>query len=163
MHLFTIKDKNMIEQVNIYKAEDKDAKEISLFNILMAKETEDKELDESQILLGVQAMIDNPHMGFYLVAKISDITVASLMVTTEWSDWRNGIFWWIQSVYVKQEYRRKGLYRKLYEHVKALSKLENNVCGFRLYVEQENLIAQKTYKKLGMEETHYKMFEEASD
>lgn len=155
-----VEDKVLTNPIHIYKAELKDAKDISIFNILMAKETEGKDLDEGLILSGVQAMINNPQMGFYLVAKRLDIVVASLMVTTEWSDWRNGVFWWIQSVYVKPEYRRQGIYRKLYEHVRQLSAEIENVCGFRLYVERDNMIAQNTYKKLGMEETYYKMFEE---
>jgi ribosomal protein S18 acetylase RimI-like enzyme len=82
------------------------------------------------------------------------------MVTTEWSDWRNGLFWWIQSVYVQPRFRRKGLYTKLYEKVKALSEAKTNVCGFRLYVEHENLVAQQTYRALGMDKTGYQMFEE---
>jgi len=82
------------------------------------------------------------------------------MVTTEWSDWRNGLFWWIQSVYVKALYRRQGLYRKLYEHLKSLANADSHVCGFRLYVEHDNHIAQKTYRSLGMDETGYKLYEE---
>jgi ribosomal protein S18 acetylase RimI-like enzyme len=85
------------------------------------------------------------------------------MVTTEWSDWRNGMFWWIQSVYVRPEYRRQGLYRELYARVKELAEQEPAVCGFRLYVENENVNAQKTYKALGMSETGYKLFEELKD
>ena len=82
------------------------------------------------------------------------------MVTTEWSDWRNGLFWWIQSVYVRPQNRRQGLYRQLYQAVKSLAEQESNVCGFRLYVEHENARAQETYRSLGMEETAYKLFEE---
>jgi ribosomal protein S18 acetylase RimI-like enzyme len=95
-----------------------------------------------------------------LVAEEDNIIQASLMVTTEWSDWRNGLFWWIQSVYVQPEFRRMGLYSKLYQKVKSLADDESNVCGFRLYVEHENVTAQNTYHALGMEETDYKMFEE---
>ena len=99
-------------------------------------------------------------MGFYLVVEDQGDIAASLMVTTEWSDWRNGLFWWIQSVYVRPENRRQGLYRKLYKSVKALAESETNVCGFRLYVEYYNTNAQSTYRALGMEETVYKVFEE---
>ena len=82
------------------------------------------------------------------------------MITKEWSDWRNGAFWWIQSVYVRPEFRRQGVYRRLYRHVQALAKKDRRVCGFRLYVERENRRAQVTYRALGMEKTRYLVFEE---
>lgn len=82
------------------------------------------------------------------------------MVTSEWSDWRNGFFWWIQSVYVRPEYRRHGVYRSLHEHLRKLAQTEPNICGLRLYVERENERAQSTYSRLGMHETHYLLFEE---
>jgi ribosomal protein S18 acetylase RimI-like enzyme len=137
-----------------------DTAAIAGFNIKMAKETEDMDLIPDVINAGVRNMIENPPMGFYLVAEEDDVIQASLMVTTEWSDWRNGLFWWIQSVYVQPQYRRMGLYSKLYEKVKNLAQDEKNVCGFRLYVEHENVTAQKTYRSLGMEKTDYQMFEE---
>lgn len=137
-----------------------DAKAIADFNIKMAKETEDMDLIPEVINAGVRNMIENSQMGFYLVAEQDSIIQASLMVTTEWSDWRNGLFWWIQSVYVLPEFRRTGLYRKLYEKVKTLAEDESNVCGFRLYVENENTNAQKTYRSLGMAQTDYQMYEE---
>lgn len=137
-----------------------DAVAIAEFNIKMAKETEDMDLIPEVITAGVRNMIENPQMGFYLVAEDDDIIQASLMVTTEWSDWRNGLFWWIQSVYVQPDFRRMGLYRMLYQKVKTLADDESNVCGFRLYVENENIVAQETYRSLGMEQTDYQMFEE---
>ncbi len=84
------------------------------------------------------------------------------MVTEEWSDWRNGQFWWIQSVYVLSEWCRKGIYRQLYAEVKQLAQQNKNVCDYRLYVENQNTIAQSAYEHLGMHETHYKMYEEAN-
>jgi ribosomal protein S18 acetylase RimI-like enzyme len=137
-----------------------DTAAIADFNIKMAKETEDLALIPDVINAGVRNMIENPAMGFYLVAEDNHVIQASLMVTTEWSDWRNGLFWWIQSVYVQPQYRRMGLYSKLYEKVKNLAQDNNNVCGFRLYVEHENITAQKTYRSLGMEKTNYQLFEE---
>ncbi|MBT8433098.1 MAG: GNAT family N-acetyltransferase [Gammaproteobacteria bacterium] len=136
------------------------AAELTEFNINMARETEGVELIPEVISAGVKAMIENPQMGFYLVVELDNGIQASLMVTTEWSDWRNGMFWWIQSVYVRPEYRRQGLYRELYERVKELAEQESSVCGFRLYVENWNSVAQKTYASLGMTETAYRMFEE---
>lgn len=137
-----------------------DAEELAQFNISMADETEGMELIPEVIMAGVKAMIANPQMGYYLVVELDNGIQASLMVTTEWSDWRNGIFWWIQSVYVRPDYRRQGLYRELYARVKELAEQQPDVCGFRLYVERENRSAQKTYQALGMKETDYLLYEE---
>jgi GNAT superfamily N-acetyltransferase len=137
-----------------------DAAELAEFNINMARETEGIELLPEVIAAGVRAMIDNPQMGFYLVVELDNGIQASLMITTEWSDWRNGMFWWIQSVYVRPGYRRQGLYRELYARVKEMAEQEPSVCGFRLYVERGNHAAQRTYSALGMQETDYKLFEE---
>ena len=144
----------------IRRALSQDTAELAEFNIKMAHETEGIELIPEVITAGVKTMIDNPLMGFYLVVELDNGIQASLMITTEWSDWRNGIFWWIQSVYVRPQYRRQGLYRELYLRVKELAEQEPTVCGFRLYVERENTAAQTTYESLGMIETEYKMFEE---
>ncbi len=146
--------------MKIRRATIEDANALSKFNQNMAYETESIELIPEVIDAGVKTMIENPQMGFYLVAESDSVIAASLMTTTEWSDWRNGLFWWIQSVYVLPEFRRQGLYRKLYEQVKFLAENDPGVCGFRLYVEQENVTAQKTYQALGMDETHYKLYEE---
>ncbi|MFT2092637.1 GNAT family N-acetyltransferase [Paraglaciecola sp. 2405UD69-4] len=129
------------------------------FNQLMAFETEQKTLDEALLTRGVAGLLEDKNKGFYLVAEQDGKVVASLMVTTEWSDWRNSTFWWIQSVYVVPKSRRKGLYSALYNQVKELAK-DQSVCGFRLYVEKDNFVAQKTYRSLGMDESHYLMFEE---
>ena len=146
--------------MTIRRATIEDARSLSEFNQKMAFETEAINLIPEVIDAGVKAMISSPQMGFYLVAEEDNEIQASLMVTTEWSDWRNGLFWWIQSVYVKPEFRRRGLYRQLYEKVKSLAENETGVCGFRLYVEYDNQIAQNTYRSLGMQETAYKLFEE---
>ena len=144
----------------IRRAMSQDADELAEFNISMARETEGVDLIPEVIGAGVRAMIDNPQMGFYLVVELDNGIQASLMVTTEWSDWRNGMFWWIQSVYVRPQYRRQGLYRELYARVKEMAEQEPAVCGFRLYVERENRAAQLTYASLGMSETEYRLFEE---
>ncbi len=149
----------MLSNMHIRKANKSDIQTIADFNIKMAMETEGKVLPEEVITNGVTHMICNEHLGFYLIAEIKDKIVGSLMVTTEWSDWRNGFFWWIQSVYIIPEFRRKGIYSSLYNHVKKTSQSEN-ICGFRLYVEIENNIAIKTYENLGMEKTHYFLYEE---
>ena len=106
------------------------------------------------------ALINDENKGFYLVAEKNSQVLGSLMVTTEWSDWRNGVFWWVQSVYISPDFRRQGIYAQLYAQVKTLADQQPNVCGFRLYVETENIIAQKTYESLGMQQSHYLMYEE---
>ena len=126
----------------------------------MARETESKELVVEVVSAGVSALLARPELGFYLVAEQHGEVVGSLMVTTEWSDWRNRTFWWIQSVYVLPGARRQGIYRRLYEFVKLEAEKQQGVCGFRLYVERENIPAQKTYRSLGMTETRYKVYEE---
>ena len=149
----------MSDAITIRLAQQADAQHLVDFNQTMARETEDKELIADVVSAGVRGLLNNPDLGFYVVAECGNEVVGSLMVTMEWSDWRNGIFWWIQSVYIVPDYRRKGIYRRLYEFVKARAQ-EHNVCGFRLYVEKGNEVAQRTYEALGMEETHYKMYEQ---
>jgi ribosomal protein S18 acetylase RimI-like enzyme len=146
--------------ITIQKASLKHASDIARFNIAMAKETEDKVLEKERIEPGVKALFSRPELGFYLVAEAEGNVIGSLMITKEWSDWRNGLFWWIQSVYIVPDFRRRGVYRAMYNKVKELAREEGNVCGFRLYVERENETAQKTYASLGMRETSYKLFEE---
>ncbi|KAB8335808.1 GNAT family N-acetyltransferase [Scytonema tolypothrichoides VB-61278] len=133
------------------------------FNRAMARETEDKDLCLDILTAGVETLLKNPILGFYVVAENQNKVTGSLMVTTEWSDWRNGIFWWIQSVYVHPDFRRQGIYRQLYEFVKEKARNQQNelrICGFRLYVEHQNTVAQKTYEALGMKDTGYMIFEE---
>ena len=144
----------------IRKALATDAPTIAAFNEAMAFETEGKRLDPQRSAAGAQRLFTDPSLGFYLVAEDEGHVVASLMVTSEWSDWRNAQFWWIQSVYVTPGYRRRGIFRSLYEALGAMAADDPGVCGFRLYVERDNRNAQSTYLALGMEETHYLLFEE---
>jgi len=149
-----------VESINIRRAKQEDSISLVQFNILMARETENKELIPEVISSGVKSLIENSQLGFYIVAEYNGKIIASLMITTEWSDWRNGNFWWIQSVYVIPDWRKKSVYRRLYSYVKELARGDVSFCGFRLYVERKNIITQKTYIKVGMNETNYKMFEE---
>ena len=137
-----------------------DAETIARFNEAMAQETEDKSLDGETLRAGVRSMMQAPDRGFYLVAEQEGGVVGSLMITTEWSDWRNGTFWWVQSVYVRPEARRQGVYTELYAEVKRQARAKNDVCGIRLYVEKNNGSARKAYIHLGMTETAYRMYEE---
>jgi len=126
----------------------------------MAKETEGKTLDPEVIRKGVERALADPDRGFYLVADLDGRTVGSLFVTREWSDWRNGWFWWIQSVFIDSEARRKGVYRALHEEVRRQAREAGDVVGIRLYVEKQNERAQLTYQSLGMAETYYLLYEE---
>jgi len=145
--------------VLIRNADQKDTDILCVFNQAMAFETEDKRLHKDTVLEGVRQVLRNPELGFYLVAEMDNQAAGSLMITTEWSDWRNGLFWWIQSVYVLPQFRRKGLFSKLYAQVIELAQQSPNVCGIRLYVEKDNVNAQNTYTALGMSETDYKLYE----
>ena len=136
-----------------------DTETIVRFQKKMALETEGKILQEFAIKSGVTEVIKDTQKGTYLVAEYEGHIIGSLLITYEWSDWRNGWFWWIQSVYVKSEWRRKGVYSHLYDEVKKLSSGVKNICGIRLYVEKENIIAQTVYKKLGMHDTKYLLYE----
>lgn len=150
----------MPDDVTIRTATSDDAETLARFNEAMAKETEDKTLDPATVRAGVQATFDNPARGFYLVAVRAERIVGALMITTEWSDWRNGVFWWIQSVYVRPNARQTGIYRTLHRAVRGRARATEEVCGLRLYVERDNEAARETYEALGMAETEYRMYEE---
>ena len=136
-----------------------DISDIAQFNIAMAQETEERQLDPETIKSGVSGVIQNHAHGFYLIAERDQVAVGSLLITFEWSDWRNGTLWWIQSVYVKPEHRRTGVFKALYDAVIARARAAKSVRGIRLYVEQENLDTQSVYQKLSMQKTPYQMFE----
>lgn len=129
-------------------------------NRAIARETEHRELDEPTVRAGVHAVLERSEFGTYWVAEVDGAAAGCLLVTSEWSDWRNGLFWWIQSVYVVPERRGHGVYATLHGHIRALALAEPGVCGLRLYVERDNARAQGTYRRLGMIETAYRMMEE---
>ena len=129
-------------------------------NEAMALETEHKSLDPQVVRRGVAAALADPAHGRYFVAvDADDLPVGQLMVTYEWSDWRNGQFWWIQSVYVLPDWRRRGVFRALYRHVEDLARRTQGVCGLRLYVEADNVNAQRTYERCGMGDAGYRVME----
>ncbi|HEX7153525.1 MAG TPA: GNAT family N-acetyltransferase [Thermoanaerobaculia bacterium] len=135
-----------------------DAAAIIEFQQLMARETEELELDRDVLTRGVEAIFGEPALGRYFVAVVDGRVAASLMITYEWSDWRNGNVWWIQSVYVHPDYRKRGIYAGLYEHVKRIVEA-SDVRGIRLYVDRRNTAAQEVYRRLGMNGEHYQVFE----
>jgi ribosomal protein S18 acetylase RimI-like enzyme len=144
----------------IRRAHKGDLEALVQFDYAMAAESEDKSLDVERLRAGIAALLDTPADGHYLIAWSGEERAGALMLTFEWSDWRNGRFWWIQSVYVKQDWRRRGVYTALHEHVRTAAKSDPACCGLRLYVEQENTGAMATYRALGMTETHYRLYEE---
>lgn len=130
------------------------------FNRAMALETEQKTLADEVLTSGVRQALADPARSTYFVAEIDGAVVGQTMFTTEWSDWRNGFFWWIQSVYVEPAHRRRGVFRALYEHVRTLARQQPAVCGIRLYVHGHNTRAIETYQRLGMTVTEYRLCEE---
>lgn len=129
------------------------------FNRLLALESENVTLDTAILSPGVAAVLSDPHRGRYFVADENGQVIGQMMITYEWSDWRNGWIWWLQSVYVRQDRRRAGVFRALFHHVQDQAKKAGNVAGLRLYVERENHSAQKTYESLGFEEMHFHLYQ----
>lgn len=129
------------------------------FQLAMARETEDLELDREICAKGVHAVFEHPARGQYYIGEKDGRVVGSLLITYEWSDWRNGMVWWIQSVYVAPEVRGQGIYAGLYAHVKQLAQADERVQGIRLYVDKRNTRAQQVYTRLGMNGEHYQVFE----
>ena len=149
--------------MSAYRVEHATAEDVAFIvacNSAMAAETEDLGLEARTLEAGIRYLLDNPREGFYLVARDGGKDVGTLMVTFEWSDWRNGRFWWIQSVYVEAHARRRGVYRAMHDAVRGLAGADPQACGLRLYVERDNETAQRTYTDIGMRETHYRLYEE---
>lgn len=155
------KGQKVSRELSVRVAERKDSQTLVNFNIAMAWETEQKRLEPAIVAEGVQRLLGNPQCGFYVVAETADQIVGSLMVTYEWSDWRCGLFWWIQSVYVQPDYRRRGVFSSLYQFLKDRASREPDLCGFRLYVQRSNRTAQEAYGSIGMKQTPYKVYEES--
>ncbi len=149
----------------VRRAERADVGTLVEFNAAMALETEGKALDRARLAAGTRAVFEDEQRGFYVVASRAGALVGCLLVTREWSDWRNGWFWWIQSVYVVQSARRSGIYRTMYQWLEAQARTVgaggdgSNVVGLRLYVESENLAAMASYTALGMQRARYQLFE----
>lgn len=150
----------MPTNAHLRKGQSSDLAALVQFNQAMALETEGLALDEALLKRGVSTLLSDPTKGFYLVAEMDGEIVGSLMVTFEWSDWRAMNYYWVQSVYIRPENRRQGIYGKLYQQVKDIAAKHGGAASFRLYVEQDNIKAQQTYQALGMEQSYYKMYEE---
>jgi len=146
-------------EITIRYAVPKDAPVIVQNNRAMAQETENKRLDQPTVETGVSEVFRNRQNGFYLLAEKDGRVVGQTLITYEWSDWRNGNFWWIQSVYVDPAERKTGVFRALYEHVLHAAEERPDIIGLRLYVHRDNQKAHEVYRSLGMNPAHYNMFE----
>ena len=144
--------------MHIRRATVTDLETIVDFNARLAEESEGLQLDRDRLRSGVAAVLEDESLGYYFIAEQGGSPIGQLALTFEWSDWRNGMFWWLQSVYVVAEHRRSGVLRALYEHVLELAR-ERGVCGVRLYVEQANRAAQDAYLRLGFSPAVFHMYE----
>ena len=154
--------KPMLNGLIVRPAMSKDIDALVRFSTAMARETEGRRLNVARLREGTRAVLNSPARGFYIVAEITDRSprvVGQLLVTFEWSDWRNATFWWIQSVYVDPAWRRRGIYRKMHRAILEQAKSRGDVCGVRLYVERENKTAKTVYTKVGLETSSYHVFE----
>jgi len=151
-------------RITIREANVSDTDVITEFNSQMALETEQRRLNPERLRKGVVALLGDKAKGVYFLAEIENETNArtiagQLMLTYEWSDWRNGNFWWIQSVYVAKEFRGKGVFKALFQQVKSLAAARTDVCGLRLYMDAQNQTARQTYDRIGFHQTNYEIFE----
>lgn len=140
-----------------------DVETLVSFSAAMAMETEGRRLDTDRLRQGTLSLLTSPAYGFFQVAEAvgPGLTrlIAQLMVTYEWSDWRNGVFWWMQSVYVEPAWRRQGVFRRMHDTLLEMAKDRSDVCGVRLYVAQDNRIAESAYRRVGLEPSSYVVYE----
>ena len=149
----------MPQDEQIRRAVPADAATIARFNAAMALESEDVVLDATVLRAGVDAALADAGRAFYLLSEIDGQPAGQLMVTYEWSDWRNGWVWWVQSVYVEPQHRRTGVYRRLYQRLQEMAAAQGDVSGIRLYVMRENHTAKRAYESLGMHHSEYDLYE----
>jgi GNAT superfamily N-acetyltransferase len=153
------------EQLNVRPATPEDVETLTEFGLAMAWETERRALDRSRLRQGIQSVIEQSERGLYFVATLRQeeqadtVTVGQLLITYEWSDWRNAQFWWIQSVFVHPTWRRKGIYRRMHQTITDLAHRRADVCGIRLYVEENNRMAKHVYGRVGLVPSHYEVYE----
>jgi GNAT superfamily N-acetyltransferase len=149
----------MSESISIRPGTPADAAKIMEAQISMARETENLSLDPAVVERGVRGVFEKPERGTYWIAEIDSQIAGMLLVVNEWSDWRNRYVWWIHSVYTWRAFRGRGVYKALYQHLKNLVENDENLAGLRLYVERDNARAQSVYRKMGMRDDHYALFE----
>jgi len=150
----------MSSDVQVRIAGPPDLDTIAELNTAMARETEQRRLDPATIRRGIRTVMEDADYGFYVVAQSAGRIVGCLLITFEWSDWRSALFWWIQSLYVRPEHRRRGVFKQLHDFVRTRALQHPEVCGLRLYVERSNHVAQRAYDQIGMVPATYRMYEE---
>jgi GNAT superfamily N-acetyltransferase len=154
----------LADQLIIREAKPEDLESIVTFSTAMAFETENKRLDAARLREGTLSLLNTPSYGFFMVAELREERqsrlIGQLMITYEWSDWRNAVFWWVQSVYVAQPWRRQGVFRRMHAVIAARAKSDARVCGIRLYVEQDNRTAQNVYQRVGLSPSAYTVYEQ---
>jgi GNAT superfamily N-acetyltransferase len=133
---------------------------LAQFNLALAQESENLVLDAARVTLGVRALLVDSSKGIYYVAEAESNIIGQVLITYEWSDWRNGNFWWLQSVYVQKDFRSRGVFKMLFAHIVELARLEKDVCGLRLYMDAHNGSARLAYERLGMKQTNYQILEQ---
>jgi GNAT superfamily N-acetyltransferase len=152
------------KQLIVRRASTEDVESLVAFSGAMALETENRRLDEERLRNGTLSLLTSPSHGFFMVAELREggqaQLVGQLMITYEWSDWRNGAFWWVQSVYVAPSWRRQGVYRRMHEAIVGEARADPKVCGIRLYVEQDNRTAQNVYRRVGLSPSAYQVYEQ---
>ena len=151
------------DKIIVRPAREEDVEAIVTFSAAMALETEGRQLDMARLREGTLALLNTPDRGFFMVAALpqgpSQRIVGQLMITFEWSDWRNAVFWWIQSVYVDPAWRRQGVYRHMHHSIMLLARSRSDVCGVRLYVEARNATARQVYSRVGLSTSNYQVYE----
>lgn len=155
---------SVLKQLTVRLARQDDLDRLTEFSAAMAQETEGRVLDRMRLQHGIRAVLEQPTHGLFMVAEIphgtAGLVVGQLLITYEWSDWRNAQFWWIQSVYVDPSWRRQGIYRRMHRAVVEQARQRHDVCGVRLYVETQNAVAQAVYQRVGLRPAGYQVFEE---
>jgi len=153
-----------LDRLIVRPARMEDVDMLVTFSAAMALETEGRRLDMDRLRRGTQRVFDSPTRGFYVVAELpqesSPGVIGQLLVTYEWSDWRDATFWWIQSLYVHPDWRRRGVYRRMHEYIRQQARSRSDVCGLRLYVEAGNTGAQAAYRQTGLFPSSYRIIEE---
>ncbi len=150
-----MRDRNLI----IRQASPADVNSIVAFQLEMAQETENRVLNPAVVDKGVASVLHDSGRGQYFIAELNGQVVGSLLITYEWSDWRNAYFWWIQSVYIDPTSRRRGIYSAMHNHILCMARSDRSVCGVRLYVDQMNKAGKATYSSLGMRKSRYDLYE----
>lgn len=146
-------------RITVRDATEADVDHIVGYNARLASESEGKAIDISTLTAGIRRGLAHPELCRYFIAEVDGKPVGTTMLTYELTDWRDGVLWWLQSVYVEPEFRRHGVFRAIYRHIESLAREHPDVRGLRLYVYHDNHRAKKTYENVGMTKAGYELYE----